>query len=394
MGKSMKFPRIDRLPPYVLSEVTQLMMEARRRGDDVINLGMGNPDLPTPDPTVAKLIESAQKPKNHRYSLTRGIPKLRQAICDRYQKKWGVTLDPDKEVIVTMGAKEGLSHLMLAITSPGDVVMVPNPTYPIHAYSVVIAGGVVQAIPCNTDEDQFLANIEKALVSCLPKPRVLLIAFPSNPTTHIVSLEFFAKIVALAKQHNIYVIHDFAYADLVFDGYKAPSILEVPGAKDVAVEFYSMSKGYSMPGWRIAFCLGNPELVSALGRIKSYLDYGVFQPLQIAATVALNGPEKHVTQASDIYRARRDALCDSLNKIGWDIEPPKATMFVWAKLPDEFQAMGSNEFSKLLLKKACVMISPGVGFGEYGEGYVRFALVENEKRIRQAVRGIRQVMHG
>lgn len=390
----MKFERIERLPPYILSEVTGLMREARQKGEDVINLGMGNPDLPTPDPIVAKLIEAAQKPKNHQYSLSRGIPKLRAAICQRYQKKFGVSLDPEREAIVTMGAKEGLSHLILATTSPGDVVFVPNPTYPIHSYSVVIAGGDVRGISFDSEEE-FLDKLRRATKTMWPKPKTILLSFPSNPTTQTASLDFFTKVIDFARDHEMMVIHDFAYADLVFDGYKAPSVLQVPGAKDLAVELYSMSKSYSMPGWRVAFCVGNAEIIAALTRIKSYLDYGVFQPIQIAATIALNGPERHVTQACEIYRKRRDVLCDGLRKIGWELEKPKATMFVWAKMPEQFQKMGSNDFSKLLLKKANVMISPGIGFGEHGEGYVRFALVENEKRIRQAVQGIKKVIrHG
>ncbi len=387
----MRFPRIERLPPYVLNEVTQLMLEARRKGEDVINLGMGNPDLPTPEPVVEKLVEAVRKEKNHRYSISRGIPKLREAICRRYEKKFGVSLDPDREAIVTLGVKEGLSHLMLAIAGPGDVVLVPNPTYPIHSYCVVISGADLRSIPFESESD-FLSRLERATKTQWPKPKVLLLSFPSNPTTQTVSLEFFAKVVEFAKGHGIAVIHDLAYGDLVFDGYKAPSILQVPGAKDVAVEMYSLSKGHSMPGWRVGFCVGNAELVSALMRIKSYFDYGAFQPIQIAATVALNGPEKYVNQAVDVYRGRRDVICDGLNKMGWAVEKPKATMFVWARLPEAFQKMGSNAFSKLLLKEAHVMISPGIGFGEYGEGYVRFALIENEKRIQQAVRGIRRVI--
>ncbi|OGP16312.1 MAG: alanine transaminase [Deltaproteobacteria bacterium RIFCSPLOWO2_02_FULL_50_16] len=382
-----QFERIRRLPPYILGEVVAMMMAARRQGEDIINLGMGNPDLPTPPHIVAKLQEAASKPKNHRYSLSRGIPKLREAITKWYKTNYNVLLNPETEVVATMGAKEGLSHLVLALTNPGDVFLVPNPTYPIHTYSVVIAGGDARSIRMSPEID-FFTSLELASKTIWPKAKYIIVSFPSNPTTEIVDLDFFKKLVAFAKENNLLIIHDLAYADLVFDGYKAPSILQVKGGKDVAVELYSMSKGYSMPGWRIAFCVGNKKMVYALTKIKSYLDYGVFAPIQIAATVALNGPQHCVKEIRDTYCRRRDVLCEGLNRIGWAVERPKATMFVWAKIPEDFRKMGSLKFSKHLLQEAKVAVSPGVGFGEYGEGYVRFALVENEKRIQQAVRGI------
>ncbi len=389
----MEFERIQRLPPYVLGVVTQLMMEARRQGEDIINLGMGNPDLATPPHIVNKLIEAAQKPINHRYSMSKGIPKLRKAICDWYQRRFSVSLDPETETIATIGAKEGISHLVLSICGPGDVVFVQAPTYPIHTYSVVIAGADVRSIHAQTQE-KFLENLERATKSIWPKPKLLICSFPSNPSTMTVDLPFLEKIVAFAKENKILLIHDIAYADLVFEGYVAPSILQVKGAKDIAVEFFTLSKSYSMPGWRVGFCSGNKEMLAALAKLKSYFDYGSFQPLQIAATVALNGSQSCVREITEIYRRRRDVLCDGLNKAGWAIEKPKATMFVWAKIPESHAAMGSLEFAKLLLKEAKVMVSPGVGFGEYGEGYIRFALVENEKRIKQAVRGIKRVLKG
>jgi alanine-synthesizing transaminase len=364
----------------------------RRAGEDVIDLGMGNPDLPTPKHIVDKLIEAARNPRNHRYSLSRGIPKLRQAICAWYKRKYDVDLDPDTEAIATIGAKEGISHLMMAIMGPGDIAMVPNPTYPIHAYSVIIAGADVRSISLTSGEGDFMDRAQRAMKTLWPKPKVMIISFPHNPTTEVVDLAFFKRVVAFAKEHGMLVVHDLAYADLVFDGYRAPSILQVPGAKDVAVEMYSMSKGYSMPGWRVGFVVGNKRMVSALTRLKSYLDYGMFQAIQIAATVALNGPHRVVDEAVEIYRRRRDCLVDGFARIGWEFPKPKGTMFVWAPLPDPFSAMGSLEFSKLLLTKAKVAVSPGVGFGEHGEGYVRFALVENEHRIRQAIRGVKDLL--
>ncbi len=391
----MEFERIKRLPPYTLGVVVAMMAEARRKGADIINLGMGNPDIPTPPHIVTKLVEAAQKGKNHRYSVSRGIPKLRVAVCDWYHRNYGVDLDPDSEAIMTIGAKEALSHLLLAVTSPGDVVLVPNPTYPIHTYAVVIAGAEVRGIRIDPEMDlkiDFLESLEKAVKAAQSKAKFLILSFPSNPTTQTVDLTFFEKIVDFAREHKLLVIHDFAYADLYFDGPKPPSILQVKGAKDVAVEIYSLSKGYSMPGWRVAFLCGNKDLVYALTRLKSYFDYGQFAPVQIAATVALNGPQHYVKEIREIYQKRRDILCEGLSRVGWEIAKPKGTMFVWAKIPEEFRAMGSLEFSKLLLSKAEVAVSPGIGFGEHGNGYVRFALVENEKRIRQAVNGIKKVI--
>ncbi|MBX7148010.1 aminotransferase class I/II-fold pyridoxal phosphate-dependent enzyme [bacterium] len=387
----LDFPRLKRLPPYVLAQVTSQMADQRKKGDDVINLGMGNPDLSTPQHIVDKLVEAAKKPKNHRYSVSRGIPKLRQAICKWYKRRFDVDLDWDTEAIATMGAKEGLSHMILAVTQPGDIVLVPNPSYPIHLYAAVIAGADIRGIRMDNMDDFFPA-LERSLKTIFPKPKFIIVSFPSNPTTHVVELPFFEELVRFAKANDIFVIHDFAYADTVFDGYKAPSILQVKGAKDVAVELTSLSKSYSMPGWRVGFVCGNREIIGALQKIKSYFDYGMFQPVQIAATVALDGPDKCVWEGTAIYQKRRDVLCEGLTKAGWPIEKPKATMFVWAKIPEKFKDMGSLEFSKLLLAKAKVCVSPGIGFGEYGEGYVRFALVENEKRIRQAVTGIKKLL--
>ena len=387
-----EFPRIKRLPPYVFAVVTDLKSKMRRAGEDIIDLGMGNPDLPTPKHIVDKLMEAARNPKNHRYSLSRGIPKLRLAICSWYKRHYGVELDPDTEAIATIGAKEGISHLVLAMMGPGDVALVPNPTYPIHSYSVIIAGADVRSISLTSGEGDFMDRVERAMKTIWPKPKVMIISFPHNPTTEVVDLAFFKRVVAFAKEHGILVIHDLAYADLVFDGYTAPSILQVPGAKDVAVEMYSMSKGYSMPGWRVGFVLGNRRMVGALQRIKSYLDYGMFQPIQIAATVALNGPYRVAEEAVEVYRKRRDCLVDGFARIGWEFGKPRGTMFVWAPIPEPFRAMGSVEFAKLLLSKGRVAVSPGIGFGEHGEGFVRFALVENEHRIRQAIRGAKAVL--
>ena len=385
-----EFRRMSRLPPYVFSIVNKIKMDARHRGEDIIDLGMGNPDIATPQHIVDKLVEAATKGQNQRYSASRGITKLRHAICDWYKRRFDVDLDPDEEAIVTIGAKEGLSHLILATTSPGDVVFAPNPTYPIHPYSVIIAGGDLRSIPIGPDRD-FFEDLLAATKQTWPNPKILILSYPHNPTTAVVDREFFEKIVAFCKEHDMIVIHDFAYADLVFDGYKPPSFLQIPGAKDIGVELFSLSKSYSMPGWRMGFCVGNPALVAALRRIKSYLDYGQFQPIQIAAIIALNGPYDCVEEIVDIYRERRDVLVDGLNRVGWDIEKPKGTMFVWGRIPDKFRDMGSMEFSKLLIDKAKVAVSPGIGFGEYGDDYVRFALVENPHRIRQAVRGIRQI---
>jgi len=387
----MKFKRIDQLPPYQLGIVTQLMREARRRGDDIINLGMGNPDLPTPQRIVDKLKEAADKPQNHRYSLSRGIPKLREAICGWYGRRFDVGLDYEEEAVVTIGAKEGMYNLILAVTEPGDIVIVPNPGYPIHQYAAVIAGAVAESVRVDENVDS-ISNIEKLLGKHGRRVRAIVLNFPANPTTQVVDLSFFEKIVALAVKYDVLVIHDFVYADFVFDGYRAPSILEVPGARDVAVELTSLSKSYSMPGWRVGFACGNNEVISALAKLKSYVDYGSFQPIQIASTVALNHSEESVKEIVSTYQRRRDVLCDGLQKIGWEIEKPKATMFVWARIPESFIHMGSMAFSKLLLEKGKVAVSPGIGFGKYGEGHVRFALVENEQRIRQAVRGIKKVL--
>lgn len=388
----VEFGRMRRLPPYVFAVVNQIKMELRRKGEDIIDLGMGNPDIPTPQHIVDKLVEAARRPHNHRYSASMGIKKLREAICNWYKRRYDVDLDPEKEAIVTIGAKEGLSHLVLATIEPGDVVFVPNPTYPIHPYSVVIAGGDVRSIPIGPGRD-FFEELLNATKQTWPHPKMLIISYPHNPTTAIVDLDFFEKIVRFCKDHNIIVLHDFAYADLAFDGYAPPSFLQIPGSKDIGVEFFSMSKSYSMPGWRVGFCVGNRELVETLKKIKSYLDYGIFQPIQIASIIALNGPDECVKQITETYKQRRDSLVDGLNTTGWRIEKPKATMFVWAKIPPKFREMGSLKFAELLLKEAKVAVSPGIGFGEYGDEYVRFALVENPHRIKQAVRGIRRMFY-
>lgn len=384
------FPRIKRLPPYVFNIVNELKAEARARGEDIIDFGMGNPDQPTPKHIVDKLVEVAQRPDTHRYSLSRGIPRLRRAICNWYKDRFDVDLDPETEAIVTIGSKEGLAHLAMATVGPGDAVLVPNPSYPIHPYGFVIAGADIRHVPLVTDGD-FFGELEKAIKDTWPKPKMLVLNFPGNPTTQCVELDFFEKVVKIAKEHEIWVVHDIAYADIVFDGYKAPSILEVEGAKEVAVEFYSLSKSYNMPGWRVGFMVGNPILVAALARMKSYLDYGMFTPIQVAAIAALEGPQECVKEISDMYQSRRDVLCEGLTAIGWNVEKPKATMFVWAPIPEQFKEMGSLEFSKLLLKEAKVAVSPGIGFGDYGDDHVRFGLIENEHRTRQAVRGIRDM---
>jgi alanine-synthesizing transaminase len=386
-----EFRRMSRLPPYVFAIVTQLKMEARRRGEDIIDLGMGNPDIPTPKHIVDKMVEATEKGHNHRYSASMGITKLRHAICDWYARRFDVDLDPDTEAVVTIGAKEGLSHLVLATISPGDVVFAPNPTYPIHPYSVIIAGGDLRSIPIGPGRD-FFEDLLTATKQTWPNPKMLIISYPHNPTGAVVDLAFFEKIYAFCKEHDMIVVHDFAYADLVFDGYEPPSFLQVPGAKDIGVEFFSLSKSYSMPGWRVGFCVGNPVLVAALKRIKSYLDYGVFQPIQIAAIIALNGPYDCVREIVEIYRERRDVLVDGLNRVGWSIEKPRGTMFVWGRIPEPYQSMGSVEFSKMLIQKAKVAVSPGAGFGQYGDDSVRFALVENPHRIRQAIKGIKKIL--
>ena len=371
--------------------VRDLLIEARRKGEDIIDLGMGNPDLPTPKHVVSKLVEAAQNPRNHRYSATRGITNLRLAIANWYRRRYGVDIDPEDEVVVTMGAKEGIGHLVLATISQGEVVFVPNPAYPIHSYSVVIAGGDLRTIPL-LPREEFFERLNIAVKTTWPLPKMLIISFPNNPTTEVVEKDFFERTVAFAKEHDMMVVHDLAYADLAFDGYRAPSFLEVPGAKDVGVEFFSMSKSYSMPGWRVGFAAGNKRMINALSRIKSYFDYGVFQPIQIASIIALNEGDADVPEIVEKYRARRDVLCEGLCRLGWEVEKPRATMFVWAKIPEKYAAMGSIEFSKFLLTEAKVATSPGIGFGEFGEGYVRFALVENEHRIKQAVKGIRNLL--
>lgn len=386
-----RFARLDRLPPYVFATVNEIKMEARRAGQDIIDMGMGNPDLATPDHIVDKLIEAAQKPHNHRYSASMGITRLRVAICNWYKRRYNVELDPDSEAIVTIGVKEGMSHLVLVTIRPGDVVFTPNPTYPIHPYSAIIAGGDVRGIPVGP-EHNFFDNLIAATRQTWPRPKVLIISYPHNPTTEVVDLAFFEKIVDYAKEHDIMVIHDFAYADLTFDDYQAPSFLQAKGAKDVGVEFFSVSKSYNMPGWRVGFCVGNPEIVFALRRIKSYLDYGVFQPIQIASIIALEGDQACVQQVRDTYTERRDALIGGLNRIGWEVPSPKGTMFVWARIPEKYRSMGSVEFSKFLIREAQVAVSPGLGFGEYGDEYVRFALIENKMRVNQGIRGIRKIM--
>ena len=385
-----EFYRIKRLPPYVFAIVNDLKTKARARGEDIIDLGMGNPDQGTPKHIVAKLVEAAQNPRNHRYSASRGITRLRVAITKWYRDRYGVELDPESEAIVTIGAKEGLAHLALAVLQPGDGALVPNPTYPIHSYSVVIADGDLRSVPLVPGED-FFARLQETARLSWPKAKLLILSFPHNPTTMCVDRPFFEKVVAFAREHRLMVIHDFAYADFTFDGYRAPSFLEVPGAKEVGVELFSTSKSYNMPGWRLGFVCGNHQMIHALARIKSYLDYGVFQPIQIAGIIALEGDQSVVADIVEVHRRRRDVLVDGLNKQGWSVPKPKGTMFVWAPIPDPFRAMGSLEFAKLLIQDAKVAVSPGIGFGEYGEGYVRFALVENEQRIRQALRGLKSL---
>jgi alanine-synthesizing transaminase len=385
------FPRIKRLPPYVFSIIDELKLEARRRGEDIIDFGMGNPDQPPLPHIVDKLCEAAQKPHTHRYSASRGIYKLRQAITDWYMRNYQVELDPESEAIVTIGSKEGISHLALTLVGPGDLVMVPSPTYPIHTYGIIIANGDVVQVSLNQGED-FLENMLTVFKALWPRPKAIILNFPHNPTTTCVDLDFFERVVAFALENRIIVIHDFAYADLVFDNYKAPSLLEVKGAKEVGIEFFSLSKSYNMPGWRVGFAVGNAQIITALKRLKSYLDYGIFQPIQVASIIALNSPRKIVDKVRKCYQSRRDVLVEGLNRVGWPVEKPKATMFLWAKIPDSYKDMGSLEFSKFLLKEAKVAVSPGIGFGENGEGYVRFALVENEHRTRQAIRGIRMVL--
>jgi len=387
-----EFDKIKRLPPYVFAVVNQLKMELRHEGHDIIDLGMGNPDQPTPQHIVDKLCEAAQDGRNHRYSVSRGIPGLRKAICAWYKTKFDVDLDPETEAIATIGSKEGLAHLAVAITSPGDLILTPNPAYPIHPYGFIIAGADIRHLPMGPNVDYF-EEVEKAVKDAWPKPKVLVVNFPSNPTAEVVDLDFYVKLVAFAKEHDLIVISDIAYAEITFDDYVCPSIMQVPGAKDVAVEFYSLSKTYNMPGWRMGFMVGNKEIVAALAKIKSYLDYGTFQPLQIAACAALNGPQECVEEIRAMYQSRRDVLIDGMHNMGWMAEKPKASMFVWAEIPDEFKHMGSLEFSKRMLKEGGVAVSPGIGFGAYGDEYVRIALIENEHRTRQAVRGMRNFLN-
>ncbi len=384
------FQRIKRLPPYVFNIVNELKAAARARGEDIIDFGMGNPDQPTPQHIVDKLCEAAQRGDTHRYSLSRGIPRLRQAVCGWYKRKYDVDLDPESEAIVTIGSKEGLAHLAMATVGPGDAVLVPNPSYPIHPYGFVIAGADIRHVPLTPGID-FFGELENAIKNSWPKPKMLVISFPGNPTTQCVELDFFEKVVAIAKEHQIWVVHDIAYAEITFDGYIAPSILQVEGAKDIAVEFYSLSKTYNMPGWRVGFMCGNKTLVAALQRIKSYMDYGMFTPIQVAAVTALEGDQSVVDDIRDMYKKRRDTLCSGLSSIGWDVQIPKATMFVWAKIPPQFSHLSSLEFCKLMLQEAKVAVSPGIGFGEYGDDHVRFSLIENEHRTRQAIRGIRDM---
>ncbi len=386
-----EFQRISRLPPYVFNIVNELKAAARARGEDIIDVGMGNPDQPTPQHIVDKMIEAARRGNTHRYSVSRGIPRLRKAICKWYQDRYNVSLDFDTEAIVTIGSKEGLAHLALATMGPGDAVLVPNPAYPIHPYGMVIAGADIRHVPLVPGVD-FFEELVKAIKTSWPKPKMLLLNFPGNPTTQCIEVGFFKKVIDIALEHKIWVVHDFAYADLVFDGYRAPSIFDVPGAKQIAVEFFSLSKSYNMPGWRVGFMCGNHRLVAALARMKSYLDYGMFAPIQIAAITALEGPQDCVQEIAETYRKRRDVLCDGLNAMGWPVEKPKGTMFVWAPIPEPFKQMGSLEFSKLLLSEAKVAVSPGIGFGQFGDDHVRFSLIENEHRTRQALRGIRNML--
>ncbi|MSQ58458.1 MAG: alanine transaminase [Betaproteobacteria bacterium] len=385
-----QFPRIKRLPPYVFNITAELKAAARKRGEDIIDFGMGNPDQPTPPHIVAKLVESAQRPDTHRYSVSKGVIRLRKAICYWYRQRFGVDLDPDTEAISTIGSKEGLAHLALATLDAGDTVLVPNPSYPIHIYGPVIAGADIRHIPMTPGVD-FFTEMQKAIHEGYPKPKFLILNFPSNPTAQCVELSFFEKIVALAKEHGIYVVHDLAYADIVFDGYVAPSIMQVPGAKDVAVEFFTLSKSYNMAGWRVGFMVGNRDLVGALARIKSYHDYGTFTPIQVASIVALEGPQDCVEVVRGTYQKRRDVLCQGLHAAGWNVEIPKASMYVWARIPDAYSELKSLEFSKRLLNDAKVAVAPGIGFGQYGDDYVRFAMIENEARTRQAIRGIKDM---
>ena len=388
----MDFRRIDNLPPYVFAKVTKKVLEARRSGIDIIDLGFGNPDIPSPPIVVDKLVEAAQSEKNHRYSASRGIPNLRKAVADRYLRRHGVELDPETEVINTIGAKEGLSHLMWALVQPGDVALVPEPSYPIHIYAAVLSGAEVQRVHLSTGAD-FFERLTEAYHNSWPRPRVIVTSFPHNPTTATVDIDFFERLVAFAKENDTMLVHDFAYADIAYDGYEPPSMLQVPGAKDVGVELYTLSKSHSMAGWRVGFVVGNPEMIAALGQLKSYLDYGTFQPIQIASIIALNECDDYVPEVVDIYKRRRDILVDGLNRLGWEIEKPKSTMFIWARIPEPYRHMDSLSFALYLLDEAKVAVSPGIGFGPSGDGHVRFALVENDQRTAQAVRGIRNALN-
>jgi alanine-synthesizing transaminase len=395
-----EFHRIKQLPPYVFAEVNAMKAAARAKGEDVIDFGMGNPDLPTPDHIVEKMIEATRDPSTHRYSMSKGIPGLRKALCGYYERRFGVDLDPENEVVVTLGSKEGLANLAHAMSAPGDVILVPNPSYPIHHFGFIIADATIRHLPAPTADtedgehyiDRFIKAMDQAVRHSVPKPLAVVLNFPSNPTAHVVDLDFYAEVVKFCRKNELYVMSDLAYAEIYFNDVPPPSILQVPGAKDVAVEFTSMSKTYSMPGWRIGFAAGNQHLINALARIKSYLDYGAFTPIQVAAAAALNGPQDCVENARQTYKKRRDVLIDSFGKSGWDIASPEATMFAWTPVPERFAHMGSNEFAKLLLKEAHVAVAPGIGFGEHGEGFVRIALVENEQRIRQAARSVRKFL--
>jgi len=386
-----EFHKIKRLPPYVFEQVNKYKAIARSRGADIVDLGMGNPDLPTPDHIVEKMIETVKNPRTHRYSASRGIPGLRRAQADYYGRRFGVKLDPDTQVVATLGSKEGFANMAQAITAPGDVVLCPNPSYPIHAFGFLMAGGVIRSVPCEPGDELFHA-MERALMHSTPKPIAVVLCYPSNPTAHVAELDFYKDVIAFAKKHDIFVLSDLAYSEIYYDGNPPPSVLQVPGGVDVAVEFTSMSKTFSMPGWRMGFAVGNEQLISALARVKSYLDYGAFTPVQVAAAAALNGPEECIEEIRQTYQTRRDVLVESFSRAGWDIPAPKASMFAWAPLPEKFRPIGSLEFSKLLVEKADVAVAPGIGFGEHGDGYVRIALVENEQRIRQAARNVRRFL--
>lgn len=388
----MEFRRIGSLPPYVFATIDRMKLEARRRGEDVIDLGFGNPDIPSPPVAVEKLREAVLNPRNHRYSSSRGIPNLRKAVTDRYQRRFGVKLDPETQAITTIGAKEGLAHLMWVLVQPGDTALVPEPSYPIHIYAASIAGADIHRITISGTEGDFFRHLQETVVNTWPRPRVLVVSFPHNPTTATVELPFFERLVDFARENGVFLVHDFAYADVAFDGYSPPSLMQVPGADQVGVELYTLTKGHSMAGWRVGFVVGNREAIAALAKLKSYLDYGTFQPIQIASIVALNEADDYISEVNETYWKRRDALIDGLNRIGWKVEAPRGTMFVWAELPDPYKEMGSLDFAIHLLEKAKVAVSPGIGFGPTGEGYVRFALVENRHRIRQAIRGIRQML--